>query len=273
MSADLVARIVRTPAFTPTMTLAKIDAIALIKSDVELRLAKYMSRVEMDPTSAAKAMREMQAWSNDHGPAVANLPPNSLMPEGMRPELPQDQARNWVSSVFFGAVYGFNFFQDGTVRRKIAEGSMTEAQAQDDLEYRRTSFQLLTAMDESGDLARIFGKAGVGLEPVTIGAIAVVAVAVIAIVGVLVYQHYEHAHIRSENMAQFKAWCEEAKKKAEGGDSSAQEAFKECVKNVKPPEPARDPIETALYVLGGVLGLYVIGYYVVPKLIAYRGAR
>lgn len=129
------------------------------------------------------------------------------------------------------------------------------------------------ALDESGDLARIFGKAGVGLEPVTIGAIAVVAVAVIAIVGVLVYQHYEHAHIRSENMAQFKAWCEEAKKKAEGGDSSAQEAFKECVKNVKPPEPARDPIETALYVLGGVLGLYVIGYYVVPKLIAYRGAR
>lgn len=287
MSVPITQRLLATPAFTSSMVLgkvmgdvdplwslqSKIDGIALIKSDVELRLAKYMTRVEMDAASASKAMREMASWSNDFGQQVSALPLNSEMPEEMRPKLPTDQARNWVAAVFFDGVYGFQFYQNGDVRRKINEGSMTVAEADADLESRRKSFQVITAMDESGDLARIFANKAVGLEPVTIGAIAFVVVAVLSIVGVLVYQHYEHAHIRSENMAQFKAWCDEAKKKAEGGDNSAKETFKECVKNVKPPEPAKDPIEIALYVLGGVLGLYVIGYYVVPKLIAHGGQR
>lgn len=286
MSVPITKRLLATPAFTSSMVLgkvmgdvdplwslqSKIDGIALIKSDVELRLAKYMTRVEMDSASASKAMREMASWSNDFGQQVSALPLDSEMPEEMRPKLPTDQARNWVAAVFFDGVYGFHFYQSGAVRRKINEGSMTVEQADADLEARRKSFQLLTAMDESGDLARIFANKAVGVAPQVVAGIAAVAVAIIAVVGVLLYQYYEHQAIRSENLARFDKMCEEANKNKEVSKEAAEE-HKKCLEAVKPPKPAQDPIELALYIVGGVLGVYVIGYYVVPKLIAYRGAR
>ncbi len=276
-------RLLATPAFTSSMVLgkvmgdvdplwslqSKIDGIALIKSDVELRLAKYMTRVEMDTASASKAMREMASWSNDFGSQVSALPLNSEMPEGMRPRLPVDQARNWVAAVFYDGVYGFQFYQSGAVRRKINDGSMTVEQAEADLEARRKSFQIITAMDESGDLARIFTSKPVG-ELTLAGALVIVAI--IALVGVLIYQDKQNAAIRSETFARFDKMCDEANKNKDVSKASAAEHLK-CLENLQPPKPAKDPIETALYVLGGVLGLYVLGYYVVPKLIAYRGAR
>jgi hypothetical protein len=285
MSVPITQRLLATPAFTSSMVLgkvmgdvdplwslqSKIDGIALIKSDVELRLAKYMTRVEMDAASASKAMREMASWSNDFGQQVSALPLNSEMPEEMRPKLPTDQARNWVAAVFFDGVYGFQFYQSGAVRRKINEGSMTVEQAESDLEARRKSFQIITAMDEAGDLARIFASKAVGDGGISIGA-AIIVVAVIAVIGVLIYQHKENAANRSEVLARFDKMCEEANKNKDTSKAAAKEHEK-CIDEVKPPKPAKDPIELALYMLGGVLGVYVIGYYVVPRLIAHRGVR
>jgi hypothetical protein len=285
MSVPFTQRLLATPAFTSSMVLgkimgdvdplwslqSKIDGIALIKSDVELRLAKYMTRVEMDTASASKAMREMASWSNDFGPQVSALPLNSEMPEGMRPRLPVDQARNWVAAVFYDGVYGFQFYQIGAVRRKINEGSMTVEEAEADLEARRKSFQIITAMDEAGDLARIFASKAVGDGGISLSA-ALIWVAVIALVGVLFYQYREHSAIRSENLARFDKMCEEANRNKEVSKEAFEE-HKKCLEAVKPPKPAQDPVELALYLLGGVLGVYVLGYYIAPKLIAYRGVR
>ncbi len=285
MSVPITQRLLATPAFTSSMVLgkvmgdvdplwslqSKIDGIALIKSDVELRLAKYMTRVEMDAASASKAMREMASWSNDFGQQVSALPLNSEMPEEMRPKLPTDQARNWVAAVFFDGVYGFQFYQSGAVRRKINEGSMTVAQAEEDLEARRKSFQVLTAMDESGDLARIFASKAVGDGGISIGA-ALIWIAVIAVIGVLIYQHKENSAIRSENMARFDKMCEEANKNKEVSKEAAEE-HKKCLEAVKPPTPSMDPVIAAVLGLSTVLGVFVLGYFVVPRWFAERHAR
>jgi hypothetical protein len=126
-------------------------------------------------------------------------------------------------------------------------------------------------MDEAGDLARIFASKAVGDGGISLSA-ALIWVAVIALVGVLFYQYREHSAIRSENLARFDKMCEEANRNKEVSKEAFEE-HKKCLEAVKPPKPAQDPVELALYLLGGVLGVYVLGYYIAPKLIAYRGVR
>lgn len=246
---------------------SKIDAVALMKADAELRMSKYMSRVEMDSAAASRGMREMAAWKNDWGYTVENSPPNSQLPSQAQPRLPEAEAKSWIASVFFDGVYGFQFYQDGTMRKKIMEGEWTVDQAEADLESRKLAFQALTAMDEDGTLARAYkvGPVGaLGIDPAT----AAIIIAVIALVAMVIYRLMDNSAHRAETLSRFDKMCEEAKA-SKDKDPDAKKAYETCLQSVKPPDPPMDPINLAVYVLGGVIGLYVMGYYVLPKLIAY----
>jgi len=281
MSVPLTARLAASVAFTPQKTLArvmgdtdpfdslqsKIDAVALMKSDAELRMAKYMSRVEMDSASASRAMVKMDAWKNDWGYTVENTQPNSQLPQQAQPRLPEAEAKSWIASIFFDGVYGFHFYQDGTMKRKIMAGEWTVQQADADLESRKLAFQTLTALDEDGALARAYGAksfGSLGLEPAT----AAIIIAVIAVAAMVIYRLMDNSAHRAETLSRFDRMCEEAKA-SKDKDPDARKAYETCLQSVKPPEPPIDPINLAVYVLGGVVSLYVMGYYVAPKLIAY----
>lgn len=281
MSAPLTARLAASVAFTSQKTLArvmgdmdpfgslqsKIDAVALMKSDAEMRMAKYMSRVEMDSASASRAMVKMDAWRNDWGPSLESYPPNSTLPSQAQPRLPQEEAKSWISSIFFDGVYGFQFYQNGTIRKKIMDGEWTVAQADADLEARKLAFQTLTALDEDGAIARAYGQGPVGslgLEPTTV-AIIITAIVVAAF---FVNKYLDNRASRAETLSRFDKMCEEARA-SKDTDPDAKRAYEKCLEAVKPPEQPMDPINLAVYLIGGVMALYVFGYYVAPKWIAY----
>lgn len=281
MSVPLTARLAASVAFTPQKTLArvmgdtdpfdslqsKIDAVALMKSDAELRMAKYMSRVEMDSVSASRAMLKMAAWSNDWGSSLEGYPPNSTLPPQVQPKLPQNEAKDWISSVFFDGVYGFQFYQNGAVKKKILSGDWTVAQAEADLESRKIAFQTLTALDEDGAIARAYSLNSVGDGGLTI-AWAIVIVASFAVAAFFVNKHLENRESRSETLSIFDKMCAEAKA-LKDKDEDARKVYEKCIDSVKPPAQPMDPVNLAVYVLGGVMAMYVFGYYVAPKWIAY----
>lgn len=282
MSVLFTQRLAKTVAFTPPVALArvmglvgeadplqsiqaKIDAVLLMRSDVEMRLRKYTGKIYMDPESANRAILSMRAWSNDYGSQILAMDPNAQIPEGMRPALPAAEAKNYVSALFADATYGLHFYENGQVRQDIMSGKMSVAFADSDLDGRIQSFRTLTAMDEDGALARIFGANAVG-EPISIGT-AIVIVAVIVALAALIAQQVQNAAIRSEKATEFKKLCDHAESEKEKSDS-ARKAYEKCLDSLKPPPPPDDPINTAVMVLGGALGLFVLGYYVAPKLLS-----
>ncbi len=245
-----------------------IAAVAATKADVESRLSKYTPSLSMNRESASKAIRNMEAWSNDFGPTVSSLPPESSIPEPQQPKLASQEARDMVSAVFFDGTYGFHFYTNGTIAREIADGRWTEAQAREDLDGRMRAFKLLTAMDEDGGLSRIYQPlpvAGLGSGVAALPAAfwyAVIAVAALA--GAFLYFYFDKRDSRERQWDALMKLCEQA------GKSGDKEALTKCADAVRPPEPPNDPLQTAVYVLGGVLALYVVGYYVLPKFIASR---
>jgi hypothetical protein len=276
----LYGRILRSQAFrsgaitkssdSSVLTLEQyIAAVAATKADVEARLSKYTTSLSMNRESASKAIRNMEAWSNDFGPAVSSLPPESTIPDAQQPKLAGQEARDMVSAVFFDGSYGFHFYVNGTIQREIAEGRWTEAQARDDLDGRMRAFKLLTAMDEDGGLSRIYHPppvAGLGVAIQALPAAfwyAVIAVA--ALTGAFLYFYFDKRDSRERQWDALMKLCEQA------GKSGDKEALTKCADAVRPPDPPNDPLQTAVYVLGGVLALYVVGYYVLPKFVATRG--
>jgi hypothetical protein len=277
----LYGRILRSQAFrsgaitkssdSSVLTLEQyIAAVAATKADVEARLSKYTPSLSMNRDSASKAIRNMEAWSNDFGPAVSSLPPESTIPDAQQPKLAGQEARDMVSAVFFDGSYGFHFYVNGTIQREIAEGRWTEAQAREDLDGRMRAFKLLTAMDEDGGLSRIYQPAyvaGFG-DPVVIPSsilYTIVTIAIAALVGGFVYLYFDKRDSRERQWDALMKLCDQA------GKSGDKESLSKCAEAVKPPAPPNDPIQTAVYVLGGVLALYVVGYYVLPKFVATRG--
>lgn len=243
----------------------QIALVAAAKADVETRLSKYTKALTMDRDSASRAIRSMNAWANDFGPSVASLPPDAAIPEGERPKLPAQEAKDMVSALFFDGSYGFHFYLNGTIQREIAEGRWTEAEALEDLDGRMRAFKLLTAMDEDGGLSRIYGGAiaglGLVLTPWQIGAIVLV---VAAVVGGFFYLYFDKRDAREKQWDALMKLCESASKT---GD---KQALEQCAEAIKPPSQPADPIQTAVLVLGGVLALYVVGYFVLPKYVAAR---
>lgn len=241
----------------------QIALVAAAKADVETRLSKYTKALTMDRDSASRAIRSMNAWSNDFGPSVASLPPDAAIPEGERPRLPAQEAKDMVSALFFDGSYGFHFYTNGTIHREIAEGRWTEAEALEDLDGRMRAFKLLTAMDEDGGLSRIYGGSiaglGVALTPWQIGAIVVL---VAAVVGSLAYLYFDKRDAREKQWDALMKLCEAASK------TGNKQALEQCAEAIKPPPQPADPIQTAVLVLGGVLALYVVGYFVLPKYVA-----
>jgi len=285
MSVPLTARLSRTVAFTPPVALArvmgvvgesdpmsalqvKLNSVLLMRSDVETRLKKYVPKLYMDDAQASKAMREMAAWNNDFGAQVSAMNPNAEIPEGMRPALPQGQAMNFVSAVFASATFGLHFYENGQIGKEIAEGRMTFAQADRDLDERIGAFRLLTAMDEEGSLARIYAQQSVGALQLPV---ALVIIAVIAVVGAIASQYFTNSANREAKMDEFKSLCERAEKEKEKSDT-ARKAYENCLDALKPPPAAEDPMVTAVKVIGGVLALFVVGVYVIPKNLAPKMA-
>ncbi len=244
----------------------QIALVAAAKADVETRLSRYTKALTMDRDSASRAIRSMNAWANDFGPSVASLPPDAAIPEGERPRLPAQEAKDMVSALFFDGSYGFHFYLNGTIQREIAEGRWTEAEAMEDLDGRMRAFKLLTAMDEDGGLSRIYGGsiAGLGLEPLTTSQVILIVLVVAAIVGGLTYLYFDKRDAREKQWDALMKLCEAASKT---GD---KQALEQCAEAIKPPPQPADPIQTAVLVLGGVLALYVVGYFVLPKYVAAR---
>lgn len=252
----------------------EIALVAAAKRDVETRLSRYTPAILMNKESASKAVRSMAAWANDFGPAVSSLPGDSAIPDSQRPSLPVDEARNFVASTFFDGVYGFHFYENGTIDAEIAAGRWTEQQALDDLDGRKRAFQLLTAMDEDGSLTRIYSNqpvSGLGAGPAAVlaaipaGAWAVFAVAV-AVAGAFLYKYIDNRNARDQHWDAIKSLCDKA---ISSGD---KDTMSRCSDALKPPEQSYDPINLAVVGLVGVLGVYLFGYFVVPKLLARREA-
>lgn len=272
MSLLLTQRLALTPAFAtypPPLALmdtgplgslqVEIGAVEAMKADVEARLSKYMSAVDLNRSAAQKAMNAVGSWSRDFGAAMEKLPPDAPIPESQRPRLPREEAQNYIKSIFFEGAYGFHFYKNGVIAQKIQSGEWTREQAQEDLAGRRRCFQLLTAMDEDGAFARAFGSGpmgALGLEPVTVGII----IAVVAIVGVLIYQSYNNQASRAQVITSLEKLCKEAEQRND------RDTMQQCVQALKPVEHI-NPVEQAIWVLGGLGALFLIGYYVAPKLI------
>lgn len=247
---------------------ADIDQVFEMAADVQARLSKYTTNLSMDTVSAGRAQREMAAWANDYGLDALSMNPDAPMPDGMQPKLPQDQARNFVVSVYFDGIRGLGLYQSGAMRQAVMNGEWTVAEVRADLIARRQAFQLLTGMDEEGDLARIFAPTNLaGLGALPAWAVVAIVVCLAALVGGLAYTYLSGKTARSEFWERFDAMC---KKAQETGDKKTTEKCLDTVSKI--PEPA-DPVTNALYIMGGVGLVFLIVNFTVPKLLEQRASR
>lgn len=299
-----------TPAFRTSPvgyragTLGEPDPLAALQDDIDLtlaaaqdvgaRLQPYAARMTLDRSSAQAGMVELQGWLNDHRD-VLSAPADTALPQDACAYLQDSQARALVSWLWLDASDGLALYSSGSIRRAVLAGEMSEADARSDLARRRQTLQLLTAFDEQGTVVTAFtasaaASAANGLgSPTIVAPVAAplaaptvaltiapwfVAVGVlvigIAAVGYFVYRYFSEEATRTRDYENLQKLCDKAEASGDA-DTVAQ-----CRKKLldapianKPP----DPFETAVWVGGGVLLIYLLTTYTAPKLLGqlFRG--
>lgn len=282
----LTDRLARYRAFRPRASYAmalsfdpnpRADLEALLRQVLDAHaeatavLRQYTGELAASPSSAARAQRLVQAWSNDYGAQILALnaaDPNAPVPSGMTLEMSQDDAQALVRGLWADATLGLGLYQNGRIFRAIDQGDWDANDARRDLQHKLDVCRLLLGLHEDGSLARTFGAggsgvAGLGALGLTWVGVAIV-VAIIAAVAAVLISLGQSLFESYQRWQRFDALCAQAK---EDGDHDTVEQCRSTVSAIpKPPDYGT----TAILAGAAVLTVYLLATFTLPKLLASR---
>lgn len=247
---------------------ALVNQVLDANAEARAAIARTGQSLTVSSSKAKSALAAIQAWRNDNAAeldALAKLPADTVVPDNLRLRLPPDEARAFVSALWYDATVGIGLYETGFAMRAMEQGDpeWTAEQIRADLGARLQSYRLLLAMDAEGSLAPALsgqgapagGVSGLGITW-QVGLL--IFGIVVAVVGLLMY----FANRGYETWARWQRYdslCDAAKK---SGDSATIKACQETVTNI--PQPT-DPATVAIMVAGGVAFAFIFTYFVIPK--------
>lgn len=247
---------------------ALVNQVLDANAEARAAIARTGQSLTVSSSKAKSALAAIQAWRNDNAAeldSLAKLPADTVVPDNLRLRLPPDEARAFVSALWYDATVGIGLYETGFAMRAMEQGDpdWTAEQIRADLGARLQSYRLLLAMDAEGSLASALsgqgapagGVSGLGITW-QVGLL--IFGIVVAVVGLLMY----FANRGYETWARWQRYdslCDAAKK---SGDSATIKACQETVTNI--PQPT-DPATVAIMVAGGVAFAFIFTYFVIPK--------
>lgn len=233
--------------------------------DVKARIDKYGVPLTLDRAKAAQAKVDLQAWANDHAGTIRTMDAKAPLPEGILPKLPPPLAYAWVCSLWSDASMGIELYRQGIVREAVEAGVTSQADALDELAYKKKVLEALTALDAEGHLATILeakksglagwgGLGALGLGPLTPAGLYIVIAIIAAVAAVLIA-----VIVSIDKTARYAAQHDDQCKWARENGKTIESWI--CASSL-------DPATVAIVVGGSVLLLMFLAQYTLPRYVS-----
>jgi len=254
--------------FEPGMSRAQMMKEAYIRASAILD--KYVGGFRYTPEQASAVLSEIDGWVSANRPLIESTMANpalDTLPEQIQFRLGTDKAQSFIVAGFVSAAQGYATWSSGAVDEWIVAGKLDDWSMSEDLAHRLEIFLSIIAMEQRGELDRIFHPEKYP-ELATEGgaqAVIIVAILIIAVVAAATLVIYSVAMERTESANRVhEKICEWA---VENEDRELMKKCADQAQEIRKISPGSEMWSSLGPVLLGVGGIFVASVYGVPALI------